>query len=238
MMSGASRSSRRTRQSFNYEDLFGNSGTTKRQSRSRSQYNQNQNFSQQEENLDVTQELNLTAQDLMSEKNINVKMNSIEKCTKCTGVGSICNNCGGTGIVKNSKTLSVKIPKGVKEGQKIRLKGEGKSDRYGRKGDLYFVIKFKDVEYAIDGENLTKIVEITPAQAVLGCKKDIKTLHGTICIKVPAETRTGRILRLKDLGLPKKNGGFGDLNIRISINLPKNISPTQLELYKKLLETE
>ena len=238
LMGGASqrtqRTSRRTSsQGFSYDDILNNFGATASTGRKKR--------TQPEEepvNLDVTQELNLTAKDLMSEKPVSVKMNTVEKCMKCSGAGSSCTECGGTGIVSKSRHLTVKIPKGVKEGQKIRLKGEGKTDSYGRKGDLYFIIKFKDNEYTIDGENVTKNVEITPAEAVLGTKKDISTLHGIIGIKIPPETRNGKILRLKDLGLPKKTGGYGNLNIKIIINIPASISEKQKELYKKLLELE
>ncbi len=232
LMGGArksGRTSKRTSQGFSYEDLFSGAGN-------KSAYRQAQN--EEKENLDVTQELNITAKDLMGDKPINVKMNTVEKCMKCSGAGSVCSECGGTGIVSKTRTLTVKIPKGVKEGQKIRLKGEGKSDNYGRKGDLYFIIKFKDNEYTIEDENLTKTVEITPAEAVLGCKKDISTLHGIIGIKIPPETRSGKTLRLKELGLPKKTGGFGNLNVKVSINLPSSISEKQKELYKKILELE
>lgn len=226
----AQRSGRKSSQSFSYEDLFGSS-----RAQSRRQTSQEP---QKQENLDTTQDLYITAKDLMSDKPVNVKMNTVEKCLKCPGNGSFCSDCGGTGIISNTKNLTVKIPKGVKEGQKIRLKGEGKTDNYGRKGDLYFIIKFKDSEYLIDGENLTKNIEITPAEAVLGCKKDISTLHGIIGIKIPPETGNGKTLRLKDLGLPKKTGGFGNLNIKIIINIPSSISSKQKELYKKLLEIE
>ncbi len=228
---GGSRKSQRTSGRFSYDDLF--SGAT-HSSKSSSRF-------QKEEplvNLDVTQDLNITAKDLMSDKPVNVKMSTVEKCMKCSGAGSVCSECGGTGIVNKTKTLTVKIPKGVKEGQKIRLKGEGKTDNYGRKGDLYFVIKLKDNEYTIEGDNLTKTVEITPSQAVLGCKKDISTLHGTIAIKIPPLTRSGKTLRLKDLGLPKKTGGYGNLNIKVSINIPETISAKQKELYMQLAELE
>ena len=233
LMGGSTQRSQRTKRSsntFSYDDLF--SGA---QSRTRAQETE---YSQKQENLDITQELNLTAKDLISDKPVNVKMNTVEKCMKCNTVGSNCSECGGTGIVSKSRSLTVKIPKGVKEGQKIRLKGEGKTDSYGRKGDLYFIIKFKDSEYTIDGENLTKNIEITPSEAVLGCKKDISTLHGIIGIKIPPETRYGKTLRLKDLGLPKKSGGYGNLNIKIVINIPQAISAKQKELYKMLSELE
>lgn len=234
LMGGSARgASGRTSQSFSYEDLFG--GAAKSQSGCRGG---NCGSKTAEENLDITQDLNITAKDLMSDKPINVKMNTVEKCMKCSGAGSVCSECGGTGIVSKTRTLTVKIPKGVKEGQKIRLKGEGKVDNYGRKGDLYFTIKLKDSEYTIDGENVTKTVEITPAEAVLGCKKDITTLHGIIGIKIPAETRSGKTLRLKELGLPKKTGGYGNLNIKIAINIPSSITAKQKDLYKKLLELE
>ncbi len=229
----SSKSSQKNRGGFSYEDLF--SGA---QRSSSSMHNSAFEETQQNENLDITQDLNITAKDLMNDKPVSVKMNTVEKCQKCSGAGSVCSECGGTGIVTKSRNLTVKIPKGVKEGQKIRLKGEGKSDRYGRKGDLYFTIKFKDNEYTIEGENVTKTIEITPSEAVLGCKKDISTLHGIISIKIPPETRSGKILRLKDLGLPKKNGGYGNLNLKISINIPVTISSAQKELYKKLSELE
>ena len=109
-------------------------------------------------------------------------------------------------------------------------------DAYGRKGDLYLVVHFKDNEYEILGSDLTKEVEITPPEAVLGCKKDIETLHGKIGIKIPPQTSSGQSLRLKNLGLPKKEGGFGNLNAKIKIVLPKNLSDKQIELYKKLAE--
>lgn len=233
---GGGRASRQSSQGFSYEDLFG--GAQRASSGGCSSGGCCGGSPKQEESLDISQDLNITAKDAMSDKPISVKMNTVEKCLKCSGGGSFCSECGGTGIVSNSKTLTVKIPKGVKEGQKIRLKGEGKTDARGRKGDLYFTIKFKDSEYVIEEENITKTVEITPAEAVLGCKKDIQTLHGIIGIKIPPETRSGKTLRLKDLGLPKKSGGFGHLNVKIAINIPKTISDKQKELYKKLLELE
>lgn len=186
--------------------------------------------------LDINQTLHVTAKDLFDKKPIPVKIKVLEKCPYCPQGGGFCSHCGGTGIISEQKGVNVKLPPEVHDGQKIRLKGEGKSDSRGNKGDLYFKIIIKDSEYQVEGANLTKEVEVTPSQAVLGCKKDIKTLHGNIGIKIPAGT-TGT-LRLKKLGLPKKDGGFGDLNAKIKIILPKNLSDKQVELYKKLAELE
>lgn len=185
------------------------------------------------ENLDVTMNLNVTAKDLFEQKPITVKYNQMEKCTQCPPRG-FCQACGGTGIHSEQKSIKVRIPKDVKEGQKIRVKGEGKSDAYGQKGDLYLVLHMKDNEYQMDGADLTKDVEITPPEAVLGCKKNIETLHGKIGIKIPPMTSSGQSLRLKGLGLPTKSG-FGNLNAKIKIVIPKDLTDKQIELYKQML---
>ena len=185
-----------------------------------------------QEDLDITKNLNVTAKEIFDGKPISVTFTDMEKCGYCHG-GGYCSHCGGTGIVSTPRTVKVKLPKGVSEGKKVRLKGEGKVDEYGRKGDLYLVVHFKDSEYEFDGENLTKEVEITPPEAVLGCSKEINTLHGKISIKIPAGVSSGQSLRLKQMGLPKTSG-YGDLNAKIKIVVPKNMSKEVLELYKKI----
>ena len=187
------------------------------------------------EDLDVTKTLNITAKDIFDKKPITVKYNNMERCNQCPPNG-FCSNCGGTGIKTEPKSIKVKLPPEVTEGKKIRLKGEGQADAYGRKGDLYLIIHFKDNEYEIDGYDLTKEIEITPPQAVLGTKKEIETLHGKITIKIPPKTSSGQSLRLKDLGLPKKIG-YGNLNAKIKIVIPKDLTEKQIELYKQLSET-
>ena len=187
-----------------------------------------------QEDLDITKVLNVTAKEIFDKKPISVTFTDMEKCGFCNG-GGYCSHCGGTGIVSTPKTVKVKLPNDVTEGKKIRLKGEGKRDKYGHKGDLYLVIHFKDTEYEIEGHNLTKEIEITPPEAVLGCNKDIKTLHGNINIKIPAGVSSGQTLRLKGLGLPT-NSGYGILNAKIKIVISKNYSSEVINLYKKIQE--
>ena len=189
-----------------------------------------------QEALDITKTLNVSLKDLMEISPISVKFNNMEKCTQCPPNGAFCSHCAGTGYVNNQKSVKVKLPKNVVERQKIRLKGEGKIDAYGRKGDLYLVIHIQDTEYEIDGTTLIKEVEITPSQAVLGCQKDITTPHGKINIKIPPKVSSGQSLRLKKLGLPDKNGNFGELKAKIKIVLPKDLTNEEIELYKKLDE--
>ncbi len=215
--------SQRTGQTYGGFDFTGNSASsgTRRSSRAKS------------EDLDITKNLNVTAKEIFDGKPISVTFNEMEKCTQCHG--GYCPNCGGTGIVSHPRTVKVKLPKGVTEGKKVRLKGEGKTDNYGNKGDLYLVVHFKDSEYEFDGDNLIKEVEITPPEAVLGCSKEITTLHGKINIKIPAGVSSGQSLRLKQMGLPKTSG-YGDLNAKIKIVIPKNMSKEVIDLYKEILK--
>lgn len=200
------------------------------------QTRQRRTAQQKSEDLDITRNLNVTAKEIFEGKPINVSFTEMEKCTQCHG-GGYCSNCGGTGIVSKQKNVKVKLPKGIEEGKKVRLKGEGKTDPYGNKGDLYLVVHFKDSEYSLEGDTITKEIELTPPEAVLGCKKDIQTLHGKINIKIPAGVSSGQSLRLKQLGLPK-TGGYGDLNAKIKIVVPKNQSKEIIELYKKIEELQ
>lgn len=231
MGAGAAGGARGGFSNFDFGDL-GSMGAQQgysRQTRSR------RSATQKTEDLDETKTLNVTAKDLFSDEPITVKFTDMRKCNQCPGGGAYCSACGGTGIINENKSIKVKLPKEIKEGQKIRLKGEGKTDAYGQKGDLYLIITPKDSEYEIKGSDLTKEVEITPPEAVLGCQKEIKTLHGNIGIKIPPMTSTGKMLRLKNLGLPKKAGGYGNLNAKIKIVLPEKLTQKQIDLYKQMI---
>ena len=212
MMSGQSASQGFGGFDFSGAD-FGSSSTRRQSSRT---------SNTKSEDLDITKTLNVTAQELFDRKPIKVTFTQMDKCGFCNGNG-YCSHCGGTGIETSQKTVNVNLPKEITEGKKVRLKGEGKTGSRGQKGDLYLIVHFKDAEYKIEDANLTKPIEITPPEAVLGCNKDIKTLHGNINIKIPAGVSSGQALRLKGLGLPKSSG-FGDLNAEIKIVIPKNYS--------------
>ena len=222
MMSG-----QRSSSSSNFGGFDFNNGTHHQQAGRR-------HSSKSTEDLDITKTLNITAQEIFNQKPISVTFTEMEKCGFCNG-GGYCSQCGGTGILSKPKTVKVKLPKDITEGQKIRLKNEGKADAYGNKGDLYLIVHFKDAEYEIDGINLTKEIEITPPEAVLGTNKEIKTLHGNINIKIPAGVSSGQSLRLKGLGLPS-SGTFGALNAKIKIVIPKTYTDEVKNLYKKIQE--
>lgn len=201
----------------------------------RGRTSQTQQRPQKSEKLDITKNLDITAKELFEDKPITVKFSELEKCTQCPPNG-FCTHCGGTGFVNNSSSVKIKLPKNVTEGQKIKLKGKGCVDSYGRRGDMYLVVHIKDGEYQIDGTTLIKEVEITPTEAVLGTQKYIETLHGKINIKIPKMVSSGQALRLKELGLPDKNGKYGDLKVKMKIVIPKDLTSKEIELYKQLAD--
>ena len=188
------------------------------------------------EKLDITKDLDITLKDILEDKPVTVKFSKMEKCPQCSGNGGYCPNCGGTGYVNKSSSVKIKIPKNISEGQKIKLKGRGRTDSYGRKGDMYLVVHISDKEYKVDGTTLIKEIEITPDEAVLGTSKEIDTIHGQINIKIPKMVSSGQALRLKELGLPDKNGKLGDLKVKMKIVIPKNLSEKEIELYKQLAD--
>lgn len=202
---------------------------------------QRQRASQQRpkaQDLDRAQDLVLTLKEL-SDPNVTSKtltLTRFEKCPYCQG-GVFCSNCAGTGVVKKTRSINVKIPRPIKPGQKIRLKGEGKTDEYGNKGDMLLTVKIKDTEYEISGLDLTKEIDITPPEAVLGTKKEITTPSGKINITIPPQTDSGKTLRFKGLGLAGAGNEVGNLNLVVKITLPKNLTNKQIELYKKLSES-
>jgi len=134
------------------------------------------------------------------------------------------------------KTIKVKIPKGVRNGTKIRLKGQGKS-AHGKRGDLYLNIQIKPHPlYDIRGDDMETNAKVTPWDAALGAVLDIRTFRGNVKIKIPPKTRSGKKFRIPGKGLPKKDGSCGDLYVRTVIDLPENLTEKQLRLLKKIAE--
>ncbi|MCM8772248.1 MAG: molecular chaperone DnaJ [Candidatus Omnitrophica bacterium] len=168
-----------------------------------------------------------------------------QTCPKCKGEGEIlsdpCQNCRGTGRIRNTHKIKVKIPAGVEDGVSLRLKGEGDVGPYGgERGDLYVTVFIeKDPFFERDGEDLYIEVPITVTQAVLGDEIEVPTLTGKVKVKIPPGTQNGTLLRLKNLGLPKMSGyGKGDLILKIKVLLPKKITKQQQILFQQLKELE
>jgi curved DNA-binding protein len=137
------------------------------------------------------------------------------------------------------KTLTIKIPEGVRSGQKIRLSGQGSAGMGGGPaGDLFLKIEIApDPRYRVEGSDVLTTVEITPPTAVLGGEADVETPTGPVRVRIPARSSSGRKIRLRGRGLSQSGGGKGDLLAEIRIVVPELTDP-ELELYRQLAEAE
>ncbi|MGD9786637.1 MAG: molecular chaperone DnaJ [Sulfuricellaceae bacterium] len=160
-----------------------------------------------------------------------------QTCPRCNGTGKMianpCGSCSGTGRIKKQKTLAVKIPAGVDEGDRIRLSGEGEAGvNGGPPGDLYVVIHIKPhAVFKRDHNDLHCEMPISFATAALGGEIEIPTLDGTAKIKIPAETQTGRAFRLRGKGIKGvRSNTFGDLMCHVVVETPVNLTERQREL--------
>jgi len=142
-----------------------------------------------------------------------------------------------SGRKTETKEINVKLPKGLRDGATIRLRGQGKESG-GRSGDLYLKIRLApDPRFEIDGDDLRVPVEVMPWDAALGAEVSVPSPSGPVTVKLPAGSGSGRKLRLAGRGLPRKDGGHGDLYALVTLALPEKLSPHQLELLKKLKDS-
>lgn len=167
-----------------------------------------------------------------------------QTCPRCRGGGTIvknpCDTCLGQGRVRRTRKLSVKVPAGVDTGDRIRLSGEGEAGRNGGPpGDLYVEMQvLKHEIFEREGEHLSCEVPVSFATASLGGSIAVPTLDGDVTLKIPAESQSGRVFRLRDKGVkPVRGGARGDLFCRIVIETPVNLSAEQKDLIRKLEET-
>lgn len=167
-----------------------------------------------------------------------------QSCPTCHGTGKQikdpCHKCHGQGRVKETKTLSVKVPAGVDTGDRIRLSGEGEAGiNGGPSGDLYVQVKVKEHNiFTRDGANLYCEVPISYPTACLGGDIEVPTLDGKVMLKIPAETQTGKLFRLRGKGVkPVRGGTVGDLLCRVQLETPVHLTKEQRELIQKLAES-
>lgn len=137
-------------------------------------------------------------------------------------------NIGGV-----TKNITVKVPKGITPGKKIRVKG----DKYGLDGDIYIKINIIEYKEKLDGLNIIKKIDIYPWDAALGSKEIVQTFEGKIKVTIPKNIKGGQQIRVPKKGFKDMKDNKGDLILEVNITNPSNLSDEQLELYKKLKET-
>ncbi len=167
-----------------------------------------------------------------------------QTCPDCRGRGQVvsnpCKKCRGEGRVQSSKTLSVKVPPGVDNGDRIRLSGEGEGGGMGGPaGDLYVQINVKPHElFTRDGNHLRCTVPVDMVTAALGGEVDVPTLGGKVTLRIPPETQSGRTFRMRGKGVQSvRTSAPGDLLCKVAVETPVNLGSKQKKLLEELRES-
>ncbi len=166
-------------------------------------------------------------------------------CSQCRGEGRVitnpCKGCGGGGLVKRRKKVSLRIPRGVDTGSRLRLRGEGEDGERGASpGDLYVIIYVEPHDFfERGGDDIICRVPISFAMAAMGGDIEVPTLDGTKKIHIPRGTQPGEIFRLKNEGIPHLNGrGRGDQIVQTIVQVPHKLTKRQEELLKEFATLE
>jgi molecular chaperone DnaJ len=173
-------------------------------------------------------------------------ISQVGRCDNCNGEGQIpenaCPHCDGQGVFESREKVKVKIPKGIDNGQTLRVPGGGNATKNGDDGDLYLLVKVKPHKiFSRDKFDIYMDLTISFAQAALGAEISIPTLNSEeIKIKVASGTQSGSVLRLKGRGIPVLNSSshHGDQFVKITVKTPTKLSKAQTKLFEELRELD
>jgi curved DNA-binding protein len=169
---------------------------------------------------------------------VSVRRNTV--CAECHGSGAqgrqVCPACGGAGQVSATQDYKVKIPPGVRDGQRLRVSGRGEPGQGGGPpGDLYLRVRMAShPDFRVEGGDLYYDLDLAPWEAALGASVSIPTLSGPVSIKIPPATQTGQRLRVRGRGLPGREGAQGDLYVVARIQMPKEVVDREKGLWEQL----
>jgi curved DNA-binding protein len=193
---------------------------------------------------DVRAELHLSATQAIQRGKSSFTVPAVATCPRCGGVGfagagsgqeHVCPTCAGVGQVHTEKRVELTIPDGVRDGLELRLKGLGEPGEGSAPGDLYLTLRIdSDASYRVNGDDLEAELPVTPWDAFLGAKAELRTPQGLASVTVPPETAAGTRLRLRGQGLANAEGGRGDLHAVVRLVLPSDLNPRQRELLREL----
>ena len=162
-------------------------------------------------------------------------------CDRCDGDGRVaespCQTCDGRGRVHEERALSVQVPAGIDDGQRVRLTGRGHAgERGGPPGDLYVIVRVHDDDrFVRQRDDLVTVLDVPAPQAALGATLDVPTLNGSEPVEIPAGTQPGTVITLRGRGMPRVGGGRpGDLQVVVNVSVPRKLSREQRELYERL----
>jgi molecular chaperone DnaJ len=162
-----------------------------------------------------------------------------EPCRDCRGTGQIiddpCPECHGSGVTTQTRTINVRVPAGVRDGARLRIPGKGlPGTRGGPAGDLFVTVNVEAHDlFSRKGDDLTLTVPVTFPEAALGTTLRVPTLDGSVALRVPAGTKSGRTLRVRGRGFPKRGSGKGDLLVTVEVAVPQKMSAEAREALEK-----
>ena len=222
---GGARGGRGGGRGINLEDLFGGGRADVRGGPSRGQ--------------DVEAQVEISLEEAFSGARRSFTMELDEPCPTCHGSGNVngqpCSTCGGTGWQRARRQIDVKVPAGVRTGQRVRVSGEGGAGG-GSRGDLYLGVTVAPHPiFERKGDDLVVEVPITAPEAALGVSIDVPTLKGKVTMKIPPATSSGRTFRLPGYGMPRvKGGGSGNELVKVKIVMPSSLTEQERGLYEQL----
>ncbi len=172
-----------------------------------------------------------------------VMVRAAQSCPTCRGTGlargATCPTCDGSGQASRHKTLEVTIPKGVRTGSRVRVAGQGGQGlNGGPRGDVYLVISvLPDARFERSGNDLITSVDLPLYTSILGGEAVVETLAGKVALTIPPGTQAGNVFRLRGKGMPvlgDSDGKTGDLKVVLTIRIPEDLSPDEIDLFRRL----
>jgi molecular chaperone DnaJ len=166
----------------------------------------------------------------------------VRACPRCGGAGRIvaqpCHTCRGSGVQRRKDEIKVRIPAGVRDGARIRVRGRGTASGGSAPGDLYVVVRVAPHPiFGRQGDDLTLTLPITFTEAALGAQVKVPTLDAPVTLKIPAGTQNGKTFRVRGRGAPKRKGGNGDLLVTVHVQVPEKLSKREREVLEQFAET-
>lgn len=167
------------------------------------------------------------------EQSIFGRTQTVQECPQCHGTGKVpeenCKECGGEGLAQQKETITVDIPAGVRDGQRLKLSNKGHESRKGRNGDLYLVVHIEEDEnIERRDQDLFTTLKVGVGDASQGREAQIKHPEGKLKVEIPSGTQPGQVLRVRGKGMPSRRGN-GDLYIKIDVEIPENAGEEKVQ---------
>ncbi len=194
---------------------------------------------------DLNGEIEVSLRDAYDGVTKSISIELEERCPVCGGTGvlhqQICPNCHGTGAILVSKRLDVKIPRGMRDGQRIRLAGQGGGGMHGGpSGDLFLAVHVqRDEQFEREGDDLYIDLPAGIFELVLGGEAHVPTITGGVTMTIPPRTQNEQLMRVAGKGMPHVSGdGYGDLYVRLIARLPQKLDDREERLFRELAELQ